>query len=262
MGTPLNFGIEFEFVGMGNSNRNIGNRLHEAINQNRKDMEQIAFSCGGNSEFWCVKGDCSVNRTDVCLSPNRYGDGCGTCNRCVYPGGAELVSPVLTYNDDGLMQVYRVCEALAACGAFANETCGLHVHMDARWLQRYDRSFAQDFLNFMAKSYADDEDIFDSFVHESRRGNKNEYCRTLKGITDYSRIPRYHKLNIQAFARHGTIEFRQHHGTISHDEVLPWVHMCAKYYTTKRAEFLLNAAENRKYRYSSHYIQEDFSILL
>jgi len=262
MGTLLNFGIEFEFVGMGNNNRNIGNRLHEAINRNRNDLEMIAFSWGGNSTHWCLKGDGSVRRTDTCTNINRYGDRCGNCNPCLYPGGAELVSPILSYNDDGLMQVYRVCEALTTCGAFTNDTCGLHVHMDARWLQRYDHDFYQGFLNFMSKSYADDEEIFDSFVHEKRRANNNEYCQTLNGVADYSRITRYYKLNTQAFTRHGTIEFRQHHGTVNHTEVLNWVHTCAKYYLAKRTEFLYHAIDKREYRHYANRIREDFNATL
>ena len=34
---------------------------------------------------------------------------------------------------------------------------------------------------------------------------------------------RYHKLNLMAFWRHGTVEFRQHSGTIDAEKICAWI---------------------------------------
>lgn len=254
----LNFGVEFEFVGMGSTGRDVGMRLHNEVNIG--DLPQLGFAWGGTyPNHWFLKADGSVRRTDNCTDRSRANARCGTCNFCQFPGGIEIVSPILEYNEEGLMQVYRVCEGLKALGAYANETCGYHVHFDARWLQNYPREFANDFLVFMAQSYANDEDIFDEFVANSRKANTNQYCKSLRNLNNYIDIDRYYKLNTKAFARHGTIEFRQHHGTVDHKEALDWIHLCAKYYMDKRAEFLYHAEQNRNYARFTSAIRENFN---
>jgi hypothetical protein len=42
-------------------------------------------------------------------------------------------------------------------------------------------------------------------------------------------ISRYRKVNIASFNRHGTIEFRQHEGTMDPDRILNWVQFCTHF---------------------------------
>jgi hypothetical protein len=43
---------------------------------------------------------------------------------------------------------------------------------------------------------------------------------------------RYNKVNLCAFLRHGTIEFRQHSGTMNVDKVINWIVFCVNFVET------------------------------
>ena len=45
-------------------------------------------------------------------------------------------------------------------------------------------------------------------------------------VTDFGM---YKKVNICAFARHGTIEFRQHQGTLSFEKIVNWISFCQEF---------------------------------
>jgi hypothetical protein len=158
--------------------------------------------------------------------------------------GAELVSPVLR-GDDGLAQVKKIADALQVIGATANSTCGFHVHVGG--LRAADLSF---FRN-LVKLYAKFEPVIDTLMPVSRRGNANTYCRSVdaqavanRGIdaatsfeslvfaatglpaTDYS--ARFFKLNLVAFRKHRTVEFRQHAGTVDSAKAIAWIKTCLR----------------------------------
>lgn len=155
------------------------------------------------------------------------GDSYGTC---------EIVTPIL--ND--LASLKTVCEILNEAGAKVNKSCGLHVHFgastftDAQWRR-------------IICNYGRIEAIIDGFMPASRRGDGCGWCHT---ITDHARViermpsptfsqmrsvvaygdasgARYHKVNLEAFARHHTIEFRQHAGTIDFAKIENWVKFLA-----------------------------------
>jgi len=145
-------------------------------------------------------------------------DGCGPC---------EVVSPVLR----SLNSLKAVCEVLNECGAQVNRSCGLHVHFGAA-------NFTLNQWQRIIINYANIEPVIDSFLAPSRRGNNNCFSRSiitaaesLAGLTVNSfdqirgalNYDRYHKVNAEAYARHKTIEFRQHHGTTSFEKIDKWV---------------------------------------
>jgi Putative amidoligase enzyme len=141
----------------------------------------------------------------------------------------ELVSPILE-GEDGLAQLRTVSTVLTRLGAKINKTCGLHVHFDAANM---------DLNNWknLIKNYAALEGTIDSMMPQSRRGQTNGYCKSLKinGLNekiDAARTldqvrnifpNRYSKVNTQSFARHRTIEFRQHSGTFEAQKIENWV---------------------------------------
>lgn len=161
----------------------------------------------------------------------------------------EIVTPVL--ND--LSGVKTVCEVLNEAGAKVNVSCGLHVHFGAS-------NFTDEQWFRIVCNYARIEGIIDSFMPESRRGDNSQWCRTIKGhganlerkkglgynITrrdcQYELDSRYHKVNLEAFARHKTIEFRQHTGTINYTKIENWVNFLASFLTYSiRHEELIEA---------------------
>ena len=139
----------------------------------------------------------------------------------------ELVSPPLK-GEEGLEEIKKVCQVLKTLGAQVNTSCGLHVHHDAGDLN------LDNFKNLYSL-YTRFESTIDQFVPESRRGNNNNFCKTLQGLNDQihqSRSleeiktatgSRYVKLNIQSYWRHGTIEFRHHPGTINPTKIINWI---------------------------------------
>ncbi|MFR7464873.1 MAG: amidoligase family protein [Phocaeicola vulgatus] len=133
--------------------------------------------------------------------------------------------------EDGLEKLERVCWVLDSCNVKINGSCGLHVHMNAE-------DFNITTWRNLLLSYKHAEAEIDKFMPASRRGGSNTYCGSLIQFPD-ERIrarhealsgnfqglfpSRYMKVNLQAYSRHRTVEFRQHSGTISFTKIENWV---------------------------------------
>ena len=147
----------------------------------------------------------------------------------------ELVSPIL-HGEQGLEELEKVCWVLDLCNAKVNDTCGLHVHMDAA---EFDLTTWKNLI----LTYKRLEGVIDHFMPRSRRNN--HYCKTLTTISEAkinraSNISdlraaffhnRYHKVNLEAYARHRTVEFRQHGGSTNFTKMSAWIHFLAKMIT-------------------------------
>lgn len=146
--------------------------------------------------------------------------------------GNELVSPVLK-GREGLEEIKKVCAVLNRLGCKVDKRCGLHVHHYAGDLS------VKNFRNLYI-SYAKYEGLIDTLQPISRRGNNNQYCRSLitygynelverldrcKTINDIRCIfgTRYMKLNIESYVKYGTIEFRQCAGTTDASKIINWI---------------------------------------
>jgi len=145
----------------------------------------------------------------------------------------ELVSPILK-GREGLRQLKVACDALKEAGAKVDRRCGLHIHHDINDLD------AKQVANIYAL-YIKLEKTIDSFLPKSRRADNNQYCRSLFGHSDEQRVldqlktvntmedinnifgTRYIKLNLQSYVKYGTIEFRQHSGTIEFEKMYNWI---------------------------------------
>lgn len=149
-------------------------------------------------------------------------------------GGFEVVSPVLR-GEAGIEEAMTVAEALDEAGATANRTCGFHVHFDAA-----DLSAAH--LKTIVKRYAAHESEIDAVMPPSRRGSANTFCKPLARFLDTrfeaaatiedmirAQGNRYFKVNLQSYQCHGTIEFRQHSGTVNANKIAHWVRFLAEF---------------------------------
>ena len=147
----------------------------------------------------------------------------------------ELVSPIL-HGEQGIEELEKVCWVLDLCNAKVNDTCGLHVHMDAA---EFDLTTWKNLI----LTYKRLEGVIDNFMPHSRRNNR--YCKGLSTITETSiknarsisdlrtafLHNRYHKVNLEAYARHRTVEFRQHGGSTNFTKMSAWIHFLAKMIT-------------------------------
>jgi hypothetical protein len=217
----LTFGVEFEFILPTDHN-------HHSMAQRLRNNTGIECHSEGyghsTGSYWKIVTDGSLGN---------------------YAKGAELVSPILR-GEDGLRQVERMCDVLKAAGCKVSKKCGLHVHVGAAdWT-------AATFRNLVSL-YAAAEPAIDTFMAPSRRGANggNGFCRALRinrnslaqarTVDDVARaigqMPgrayarhggRYHKVNMQSFWQHGTVEFRHHQGTVEADKSLHWIRLCLR----------------------------------
>lgn len=147
----------------------------------------------------------------------------------------ELVSPVLQ-GEAGLQELQKVCWVLEYCDVKVNDSCGLHIHMDAA-------DFTLDTWKNLAITYKNLESVIDAFMPASRRDNY--YCKSLSRISatsiqhaqsvrDLQNVfgnSRYNKLNLEAYSRHCTVEFRQHSGTTNFTKMENWIRFAANMIT-------------------------------
>jgi len=194
LGLSRRFGVEIEFFGISRD------AAHRAISASGISLSS---GYGHNRNSWNLKSDGSVTGS-----------------------GLELVSPPLS-GEAGLEQVKTVLRVLRQAGARVDRTCGLHVHHEVRDLG------AVGVVRF-ARSWAANQELIDWLVAPSRRDNHG-YCRRLDS-TDLGRmagvragadsIPcadRYRVVNVSSFSRYGTVEVRQHQGTLEFRKVEAWV---------------------------------------
>jgi hypothetical protein len=192
-------------------------RLNLSLLWNLGKLPRLCFDEDYNHvtrDYWKIVEDCTVY-------PNDEDWGCSTM---------EVVSPPLR-GQDGLAELVRVLTVLSELGCTVNDTCGLHVHHDASDLDA-------EAVRTLAKTYLKFEGVIDSLLDESRENHR--YAQTLKfdtvegmfarvdeAVTSYDiyRIwwDRYVKLNLESLQVHGTVEFRQHEGSLDVCEIAAWV---------------------------------------
>jgi len=134
----------------------------------------------------------------------------------------ELVSPKL-FGAHGFLSLKGVLAAANETGVKVNASCGFHVHVDA-W--NWDTNLMLEIAKVWAKI---EIPVLWYLVSPSRR--RNNFCRPLEvddlvTLVEGTLTDRYHSLNLCAFQRHKTIEFRLHNGTAEAQKAIPWVVFC------------------------------------
>lgn len=222
--TERNFGVEIECFGI-------------EMSAVQKILKVAGIQCGvvgyGHrlASYWKITTDSSV------------------------PDGFELVSPILC-GEPGKEEIRKVCQALINARVKVDKRCGFHVHVNARDLT------GADLIN-TAKRYSAFEGVIDGWMPENRRANRNRYCLSMDNILNIfrnqtiqpeespSRVAgllhdsRYHKLNLCAFARHGTVEFRQHSGTIDSEKIINWVEFCLNFVENSKVKIVKTEVQAR-----------------
>jgi len=172
---------------------------------------------------------------------------------------AEIVLPPLADCQVAFEYLESVCAAIAATGATVNRSCGLHVHISnaplaegsnpatftgdsistkertGRYLSRHGDPLDAVAVKDIMLRYTAQQDTVDSMLPPSRRGNR--YCmplnaRVIEQANDLNELTRathgkFSTINLTTWSR-GTIEFRQHSGTIEAVKIWNW------------AQFILN----------------------
>lgn len=221
------FGVEIEVIGLDSK------KICRILNQAGVYTEAVEYSKKVYT-VWRVSRDSSIEGG--------------------YHPTAEVISPILC-GEEGLAEVSRVMTALGLGGCYVNKSCGFHVHWNC---QDYTGKNVLSLLRLYAKF----ERVIDYLVSPSRRGNHNRHCLSLVKDNDLTWVTeldkterakasdiavsfatnrsrevytdpltgeteerggRYHKVNITSYLSYGTIEFRQHQGTLSGEKAANWI---------------------------------------
>jgi hypothetical protein len=222
-------GIEIEFLG---DDREYGwdenswsaeyNRIKKAI---AKKINIKLTGSGNNNKHWILKDDCSVE------DYNNY-------NR----PGFEISTPPLKKAED-FKKLRALCRTLKNLQCDVNDTCGLHVHVDTKGLTPYqivaivDRynKLVDEIEDFFEDTRIDNEYCADA-VDTPRLGMQALLARTRRNFKDCDLGHKYCKVNVSAFGCHGTIEFRQHHGTLNASQIIAWARFCVNFVEQTKKE--------------------------
>lgn len=169
-----------------------------------------------------------------------------------YQRGIEAVSPILT-GEAGLVTVEKVMRALTDYGCTVSRRCGFHVHVGAG------TNPPVQFFRNIFKLYALYEPVIDRFMPASRRLSANSYCRSITNValssvdtaadldsiirlmTSHGGEARFHKLNLSAYRRHRTVEFRQHSGTLEGNKARNWATLCLRMAERAKSELVIGS---------------------
>jgi RNA polymerase subunit RPABC4/transcription elongation factor Spt4 len=173
------------------------------------------YSHDMENELWKVGDDGSVRRNMNDEERNNY-------------QSVELTTPKL-YAVDGLRKVKTVLDIWNEIGSAVNNSCGFHVHVDA-W------NFSRRELARLLLVWLKIEPVVYFLVSPSRRNNS--YAKFWRKTSNYNvarmifekvgEYDRYYALNLFAFRRYRTVEFRLHQGTTNYEKVKNWTIFCLK----------------------------------
>lgn len=199
--STLTFGIEIECVGLTTTGA-------------QRALRNAGISCENNGynhntlPVWKVVTDASVHGRN---------------------GSCEVVSPVLS-GSDGLTEVRTVMKVLRDAGANINESCGMHIHIGVDQL-------TQGHQARIIRTYGAWQWAMTAWILERRVNGQWSALRNMQAINQLaddwetstdrralaSRHDRYYALNVASYYRHGTFEFRSHHGSLNGQNATAWI---------------------------------------
>ena len=182
----------------------------------------------------------------------------------------EVVSPILTYED--MADLQEVVRQLRHSGAFVNNQCGIHIHVDA---SRYTPQTLRNLVNIIASK----EDILYKALRidparlrwckktneklleaiNRRKPQTMEalkdiwYAGSTRGRDEHYNDTRYHGLNLHSTFTKGTVEFRLFNSTTHAGEIKAYIQFCLavshQALTQKKASARKTVTDNEKYAF-------------
>jgi hypothetical protein len=150
-----------------------------------------------------------------CMGADDHGNYECSCE-CTCSGGDGHEIAVIAKTKDMPEVLRRVCAVLHEHDAEVNDTCGLHVHLDAR-NQDENRMFAN-----LVKA----QRLLYSMVPAKRK--KSGYCTPNTSLKMNRHCTRYHGINPESFDKYQTIEVRLHSGSVNAEKILKWIELLRK----------------------------------
>jgi hypothetical protein len=164
---------------------------------------------------------------------------------------AEAVSPILT--DSSLNEGLIAARALLKAGATVNRQTGYHVHLGAE-------HYGNEGIAALVRNWYTAADAIAALVAPSRLNNNfcnhnlresvvETWVESIRGGTISNRAigyNRYLSLNLDSFDRHGTVEFRLHHGTLNGKKITAWAEFCEAMATFSTAGGILDGGTGNR----------------
>lgn len=225
------FGIEMEMTGI--SRKKAAEVIaayfntHEVYDGGSYDAYHVTDGQGRN---WKVVSDASIHPT------TRDGRAEGTLYK------VEVVSPICHYED--IETIQELVRKLRRTGACVNETCGIHIHVDAA---PHSVKTLRNLVNIMVskedllyKALAVDVAREDHYCQKTDLSFLEELNRKKpRSIESFERMwyhgdsrsydhydeTRYHALNLHSVFSKGTIEFRLFNGTMHAGKVKTYIQL-------------------------------------
>ena len=131
------FGVEIEFTGVSRMEvaealSHLFGEYRRAVIRNKQVDPYTSYDVTDwNGNIWKVLRDKSIKpfRNPRALGETCASTGCRLSARDPDDYMVEIVSPVLSYNT--LNTLFTVVNVIKAIGGVVNDSCGVHVHMDA-----------------------------------------------------------------------------------------------------------------------------------
>ena len=155
----------------------------------------------------------------------------------------EMVSPICRYED--IVTVQELIRKLREAGAFANKSCGIHVHIDA---SPFDARTLRNITNIMAAK----EDLIYKALQVSV-ARQHRWCQPVEQRFLDDLNSRYHCLNLHSVFQKGTVEFQLFNGTVHAGKIKAYIQFClaigAQALNQSCASRRKTVTENEKYTF-------------
>ncbi len=182
----------------------------------------------------------------------------------------EMVTPICRYED--IPTIQELLRKLRSAGAFVNDSCGVHIHVDAA---PFDAAHLRNLVNIVASK----EDMIYRALQVSR-SREASYCRRIEpsfleelnrkkpktldalksiwyqgrdGSHEHYHSSRYHCLNLHSVFQKGTVEFRAFNGEIHAGKIKAYIQFClaitAQALNQRSASPAKTVTDNEKYSF-------------
>jgi len=183
------------------------------IAQDKKPFKGVkANYVGTELEFICKLDRSQLTQAFIEANLHRYvrikSDGSLHSNPDL--GGHTHEVNILCKEEDMTKIIPRVCSVMKAAGGYVNDTCGMHMHFDAR--NRDHLIMYHNMVRLLP--------LLKSIVPSNRSGNN--YCKSNTSVNPIENNDRYQAINPQSYGKYRTVEVRLHSGTLNPDKILNW----------------------------------------
>ena len=253
-----NFGIEIEMTGL---TRAAAARIIAGY------FDTQATHIGGGYDTYTVRDN--QNRQWKLVSDASIRCRNGNNRQASREYSVELVSPICQYAD--IETIQEIVRKLRGGGAKVNDSCGIHVHVDA---STHTPKTLRNIVNIMAskedllykalqvqvsrENYCQKADtrFLDELNHKrptTMRDVENLWYNGCGSRHYHYDDSRYHALNLHSVFSHGTIEFRLFNSTLHAGEIKSYIQLCLaishQALVQKSASRAKTHPENEKYTF-------------